>query len=391
MHAEHRGRTPKCPIVNHQVDYGFGKHVQHIRISVDKQNHIGECPLELEVIQEFAMTDKITLGVIKLNLSEYIEESEHHIKDHPPGRKRANSAGVSPTSAPESRPRDEKQDDAPEGIVRRYLMQESKVNSTLKMSILMVQVDGDRSFSAPPLKSAPTFGGIAGIIAHEQQAEEEVGRKYYGDATSSKGLLTCLAATPSLSTKPRDTSEIQDLYRRTLAASWCRLPDELPADECIEDIFSGGNGWKTQQEQQNNANMSTDSEGEGAGQGTLRPSDLRRLGQQHRHHHSQTHSHRRANSAASGASDKSASTVTGRAGGFGGGGGAKNPRLARDDRDSERSLSRSGSVNSLNAVLASDRSSSRGDIPSFKNQREKGEKEVREDMIAWRLPSGVAA
>ena len=67
---------------------------------------------------------------------------------------------------------------------------------------------------------------------------------------------------PSLSSKSRETGELQDMYRRTLAASWAAQPgvsntsvirstpnaltnslQELKADECIEDIFAGGDGW----------------------------------------------------------------------------------------------------------------------------------------------------
>ena len=33
------------------------------------------------------------------------------------------------------------------------------------------------------------------------------------------------------------------MYRRTLAAYWSAQPGELKADECIEDIFAGGDGW----------------------------------------------------------------------------------------------------------------------------------------------------
>ena len=32
------------------------------------------------------------------------------------------------------------------------------------------------------------------------------------------------------------------MYRRALAASWAAQPGELQADECIEDIFVGGDG-----------------------------------------------------------------------------------------------------------------------------------------------------
>ena len=48
---------------------------------------------------------------------------------------------------------------------------------------------------------------------------------------------------PSMSSKTREIGKLQDMYRRTLAASWAAQAGELPADKCIEDIFSGGDGW----------------------------------------------------------------------------------------------------------------------------------------------------
>jgi hypothetical protein len=57
-------------------------------------------------------------------------------------------------------------------------MQEIKINSTLKFGIMMKQIDGERNFTAPPLKTAPVFGGIAGIMAGEQAEQDDVGRGY---------------------------------------------------------------------------------------------------------------------------------------------------------------------------------------------------------------------
>jgi hypothetical protein len=54
-------------------------------------------------------------------------------------------------------------------------------------------------------------------------------------------------AMPSLSSKSRENGELQDMYRRTLAAYWSAQPGELKADECIEDIFAGGDGWGDRQ------------------------------------------------------------------------------------------------------------------------------------------------
>ena len=190
-----------------------------------------------------------------------------------------------------------------------------------------------------------------------------------------------LVALPNIS-KSRDASEVHDLYRRTLAAFWFSQPNEVPADECIEDIFSGGNGWKTRREM-----TSTDSEEEETEEnsGTLRPSDLRRLAE--RFHSSRTSNHRRANS---GSSEKSVSTVTGSARAAAAAAARLSPHVdeGRDPRGArdlarDRSRDRSGSLRSLTPTLGSDRG--RADV-TYKSAREVPEAEVRDDLVAWRLP-----
>ncbi|MCJ1474948.1 hypothetical protein MMC13_003608 [Lambiella insularis] len=191
--AEHRGRTLKAVIKEHKVNWEYEKTIP-VRLIVDKTGMLQDFEIHFEVLQEYssgARGERILLGNVKLNLAEYVEGSG----------------------------------DSEDGVTRRYLMQESKINSTLKVSISMKQIDGDRNFSAPPLKTAPVFGGIAGIM------------------TSEQGELDDLGQMPSISNKTREIGELQDMYRKTLAASWTCQIGELPADECIEDIFAGGNGW----------------------------------------------------------------------------------------------------------------------------------------------------
>ncbi|PHH58390.1 hypothetical protein CDD80_2394 [Ophiocordyceps camponoti-rufipedis] len=182
MHAEHRGRTAKCPVANHQVNYDFAKLVPSLRISVDRNNQLAECPLELEVVQEFSVADKMSLGRVRLNLSEYVGESEKDssaLTNSMSGNNMASSTGSLPrqpsvsSSASTARSSVVSAPDAKtveDGVVRRYLMQDSKVNSTLKIGILMVQTDGDRNYVAPVLRSAPVFGSIAGF-----QADDDAG------------------------------------------------------------------------------------------------------------------------------------------------------------------------------------------------------------------------
>ena len=89
----------------------------------------------------------------------------------------------------------------------------------------MKQVEGDRNFTAPTFKTAPVFGGIAGIMTSEQ-----------GDTDDGSSM-------PSMSSKAQESGKLQDLYRRNLAASFAAQVGELSADKCIEDIFNGGDGW----------------------------------------------------------------------------------------------------------------------------------------------------
>ncbi|KID89437.1 estrogen-responsive protein Fam102A/B [Metarhizium guizhouense ARSEF 977] len=389
MHAEHRGRTGKCPISNHKVDYGYSKLIPGVRISMEKNNSLTECPMEFEIVQEFAVAEKITLGYVKLNLAEYVEESESFSREAgSPPRKRS-SIGVSPTPAdggagPENRI-------VEEGIVRRYLMSDSKINSTLKIGILMVQVDGERNFVAPALKTAPVFGGIAGLVAPE--AEDDTSRTLLPPPFPPFPPAMSLAANaasamPSIS-KPRDAAEVHDLYRRTLAASWSRQPNELPADECIEDIFSGGNGWGTKKEAHDNHN-SDEGEAEPLA-GTLRPSDFRRYAN---HHNSHDGSHSRHSRSKSASSDRSVSTVTGGSGGNSTGGHRRGGRFVnedgRDARDDDLGSSRSGSMGSLAPTLGSSSDGGRGE-PVMRRAREVDEFEVREDLVAWKLPGSVEA
>lgn len=66
------------------------------------------------------------------------------------------------------------------------------------------------------------FGGIAGVVSIEQ-----------GEA-GDHGQI------PTINTKSNEVSDMQDIYRRTLAASWSSRVGDTPADKLIEGLFSGG-------------------------------------------------------------------------------------------------------------------------------------------------------
>ena len=221
--AEHRGRTNKCAIKDHRVAYEYERTVA-VRLTVGKDGMLQECSVHFEVLQEYSAGgrgERIKLGDVKLNLAEYVEASEVQ-------------SPTAPGPSNEAAPREE-------GITRRYLMQDSKINSTLKIGIHMRHVEGTRDYYGPPLRTAPVFGGIAGIMSSSEPVATTHASSAHanGDAAhdGQDGSL------PNLSSHNKEMGEMQDMYRRTLAAYWSSQPGELKADDCIEDVFSGGDGW----------------------------------------------------------------------------------------------------------------------------------------------------
>ena len=228
--AEHRGRTDKCPIRDHRVLYNYEKTLP-VRLAVGKDGMLQTCEVQIEVVQEYSAggrAERIVLGRIGLNLAEYVEASDQVASPGGAGQQ----AGSPEGSVGEH------------GVVRRYLMKNSKINSTLKIGIHMRQTEGTHDYSTPPLRTAPVFGGIAGIISSSEPVSANHGNSSAakGDADSS-GQTADDGPVPSLSTTNREMGEMQDMYRRTLAAYLTSQPGEMRADECIEDLFSGGDGW----------------------------------------------------------------------------------------------------------------------------------------------------
>ncbi|KAL8933152.1 MAG: hypothetical protein Q9216_006499 [Gyalolechia sp. 2 TL-2023] len=277
--AEHRGRTSKELIREHKVAWEYEK-LLPLRLTVDRNGMLQESEIHFEVMQEYssgARGERIILGNVRLNLAEYVDAGE----------------------------------DGDGNITRRYLMQDSKINSTLKVGrlnnltrqlsdvlqigISMRQVEGDRNFATPPLKSAPVFGGIAGIMTAEQGQ---------GDDFSHM---------PSMSSKTRELGKLQDMYRKTLAASWAAQDGELPADECIEDIFAGGDGWgKTRKEGKKTGKpSSTDGEASDADRRTLKAHHRTTSGSYNKHTNKKPKGHLRTSSQSKSSSDNSG--VSGRA------------------------------------------------------------------------------
>jgi hypothetical protein len=154
---------------------------------------------------------------------------------------------------------------------------------------------------------------------------------------------------PTMS-KSRDHSELQDMYRRALAASWACQPGELPADQCIEDIFSGGDGWKDKYDPKSNLPRTRVAVHDDSGD------------EQH------THTHRRNGSTAS---SKSQSTI-------------KTQKGHRKQRS--RDIGRASGIQSPKGETSSDSARRGRDGGGFRTAQEIDEFDVRDDLVAWALP-----
>ncbi|EWC44042.1 hypothetical protein DRE_01394 [Drechslerella stenobrocha 248] len=197
--AESRGRTSKIPIKEHRVSWGYLKELV-IKMTVGRGGLLQPVYLDLEIIQEYSGRERIVLGTLELNIAEYV------------GRDREN---------------------------RRYLMQASKINSTVQISTELKQISGDANFKVPDLRPAQVFSGIAGIAMGEQLQLD-------AETTSTQAAATYGTDISAITAHSRERDRIQDIYRKSLAASWQLQTSELNAVDCIEDIFIGGNGWADQ-------------------------------------------------------------------------------------------------------------------------------------------------
>lgn len=149
--------------------------------------------------------------------------------------------------------------------------------------------------------------------------------------------------------KGRDHSELQDMYRRSLAASWAAQAGELPADECIEDLFSGGDGWKEGGHASGGAPQVVHSSEENL----------------HAHHRNISDTSMNSQSTVKGATRR----------------GHKHSR-SRDLRRHVSDQSPSGHT--------SEESSNRGRA-GLKRAHEVDEFDIRDDLVAWALPGRVTA
>ena len=124
--AEHRGHTSKQLIRDHKVIWDYKKEID-VRLTTDKKGVLEDNEIHFEVQQEYspgARAERIVLGMVRCNLAEYCGldgGEEEEVGDGGEGGE--GGEGV-----------------LRRGITRRYLMRESKINSTLKVRYLLFKL-----------------------------------------------------------------------------------------------------------------------------------------------------------------------------------------------------------------------------------------------------------
>ncbi|KAK9380016.1 N-terminal C2 in EEIG1 and EHBP1 proteins-domain-containing protein [Kockiozyma suomiensis] len=188
--SDARGRTNRVPIRDHKASWEHSCEVEKVRMGIDRDGVLEGRIVEFEVVNLHS-EEKVILGGLRLNVAEYV---------------RVEPAG------------------------RRYLLENSKVNSTLKITIELRQISGEENFSTPPMSSGQVFRGITGVMLEHNHQSLLSDTLHAPSIPASLNTVAAASSTPSL-------------YRKTLTASWQRQDGELPAEEAIEDIFAGGDGW----------------------------------------------------------------------------------------------------------------------------------------------------
>ena len=187
--GECRGKTDRVPILDHKAGWSDYQKECTFKVGIGRNGVLQERMLMMEVwVEMISGRERFRIGNVAVNLSEYASVKSE---------------------------------------TRRYLLQESKMNSTLKVTIAVVHVEGIREYTTPPLKKAQMFHGITNLLAENKDIPQiSRGVEQY----NSKHVLQ---------------SPTQEMYRRTFSAQWRLQAGELPPSDVVEDIFRGGSGWKS--------------------------------------------------------------------------------------------------------------------------------------------------
>lgn len=160
-------------------------------------------------------TGRMLLGVVNINIAEYISEDE-------------------------------------QAISNRFLLKNSKVNSILNISLQLHLTRGRyNTFKTPSKISSGQLAGLSLNGNDESAVDDESTFSVAPDslfspanATTNKSGGKGKGGSATVSTLSSNMSPLVDaLYQQTFQLPWDRRPGEYSPRECVQDIMRGGSGW----------------------------------------------------------------------------------------------------------------------------------------------------
>lgn len=252
--SQSHGSTPRIMVENHRArwNYEFERPLQ-IKLLVDKNKELMSKVLSLEVFFEFLSgsagnnprrsnsgsnstksgsnnvysqkaTGKVLLGMVSLNLAEYVREDE-------------------------------------QATTNRFLLKKSKVNSILNVTVQIKLIRGSyRDFyMSKGLTSGQLPGGFRSGLNDMLDDSSDMGSPtssvFQHSVASPVGNRSGMAQSKTIDTSMNSSDGsknfisasmsplVDSLYQKTFQLPWDPRPGEFTPRECVEDILQGGDGW----------------------------------------------------------------------------------------------------------------------------------------------------
>jgi len=126
-------------------------------------------------------------------------------------------------------------------MTRRYLLQDSKINSTLKLTVNMKQTTvGNSGYKVPALKKTQIFGGIAGVISEQSERQDDERSSRAFRSNFNPHYMTRSHSNPSLrSAYFAQASHVTPITSSLVANSFLRKVGDKSPTNVVEEIFMG--------------------------------------------------------------------------------------------------------------------------------------------------------
>ncbi|SCU95291.1 LAME_0F11562g1_1 [Lachancea meyersii CBS 8951] len=244
--SQSRGATPRVLVKHHRAhwNYTLPKPVL-VKLTTDKSRVLQRKELVLEVFFEFLerlgpgagdrkgsqqsdaspssgsgssnsvytqrVSRKVLLGVVEVNLAEYINREQRQIPS-------------------------------------RFLLQKSKVNSILSLAIQMELARGSyEDFESSQYSNSGQLpntlrNGISEVFDASSDASSPTSSTFTPNTASNNSAAkkTDVQGTFSITI---NNPFVDKLYQKTFQVPWDPRPGEFNPKECVEDILDGGDGW----------------------------------------------------------------------------------------------------------------------------------------------------